>query len=143
MDVLPSLHRRGNHLQKASISQTMAMSGHLRTAGGMRRPWVTQPPDAGLYGLARRSRLSQTQGEEDMAMATTGPRASAHQGPYHVLGTRPTRHDALDKVTGAARYGSDPSAAVCKAHPHAFRWKVLGMSPIVTVAWFAKIAVSD
>ena len=40
-------------------------------------------------------------------MATTGQQASEQRGTYHVLGTRPTRHDALDKVTGAARYGAD------------------------------------
>ena len=40
-------------------------------------------------------------------MATTGQQASEPRGTYHVLGTRPTRHDALDKVTGAARYGAD------------------------------------
>lgn len=40
-------------------------------------------------------------------MATTVQQASEHRGTYHVLGTRPTRHDALDKVTGAARYGAD------------------------------------
>ena len=32
---------------------------------------------------------------------TAGPRK------YKIVGTRPPRHDALDKVTGAARYGSD------------------------------------
>src|SRR5262245_46508006 len=96
-----------NRLQKASISQTMAMSWRLRTSGCVRRPGVTQPPDSGLYGLARLSRLSRTQVEEDMAMATTVQQASEHRGTYHVLGTRPTRHDALDKVTGAARYGAD------------------------------------
>jgi len=40
-------------------------------------------------------------------MATTGQQASEPRGTYHVLGTRPARHDALDKVTGAARYGAD------------------------------------
>src|SRR5262244_2050150 len=85
----------------------MAMSWRLRTPGCVRWPWMTQPPDAGLYGLARLSRLSRTQVEEDMAMATTVQQASEHRGAYHVLGTRPTRHDALEKVTGAARYGAD------------------------------------
>ena len=28
-------------------------------------------------------------------------------GEYKVLGTRPMRHDVLDKVTGRARYGAD------------------------------------
>ncbi len=27
--------------------------------------------------------------------------------PYRVLGTRPIRHDGLDQVTGAAKYGAD------------------------------------
>ena len=40
-------------------------------------------------------------------MATTVQQASEPRGTYHVLGTRPARHDALDKVTGAARYGAD------------------------------------
>src|SRR5215470_9306886 len=96
-----------NRLQKASISQTMVMSWRLRTSGCVRRPGVTQPPDSGLDGLARRFCLSRTQVEEDMAMATTAQQAREHRGTYHVLGTRPTRHDALDKVTGAARYGAD------------------------------------
>ena len=26
---------------------------------------------------------------------------------YRVIGTRPVRHDGVDKVTGAARYGAD------------------------------------
>src|SRR2546425_568159 len=85
----------------------MGMRWRLRTSVCVRRPWVTPPPDSGLYGLARLSRLPRTQGEEDKAMATTGQQASEQRGTYHVLGTRPTRHDALDKVTGAARYGAD------------------------------------
>ena len=40
-------------------------------------------------------------------MATTVQQASEPRGTYHVLGTRPPRHDALEKVTGAARYGAD------------------------------------
>src|SRR6266705_5539640 len=103
MSVVHETHR----LQKASISQTMAMRWRLRTSGCVRWPWVTPPPDSGLYGLARLSRVSRTQGEEDKAMATTGQQASEPRGPYHVLGTRPARHDALEKVTGAARYGAD------------------------------------
>ena len=68
---------------------------------------MTPPPDSGLYGLARLSRLSRIQVEEDMVMATTVQQASEPRGTYHVLGTRPPRHDALEKVTGAARYGAD------------------------------------
>ena len=31
--------------------------------------------------------------------------------PYKVLGTRPIRHDGLDKVTGQAKYGADVNIA--------------------------------
>ena len=34
---------------------------------------------------------------------------TASQSPYRVIGTRPVRHDGVDKVTGAARYGADIS----------------------------------
>ncbi|MFQ6028825.1 MAG: xanthine dehydrogenase family protein molybdopterin-binding subunit, partial [Dehalococcoidia bacterium] len=40
-------------------------------------------------------------------MATTADRGSASQGKYRVVGTRAARHDGLDKVTGAARFGAD------------------------------------
>jgi len=40
-------------------------------------------------------------------MATTTQRDHDRPGPYRVLGTRPIRHDGLDKVTGAARYGAE------------------------------------
>ena len=40
-------------------------------------------------------------------MTTTRPRQSAHPGPFRVVGTRPIRHDGLEKVTGAAKYGAD------------------------------------
>src|SRR5689334_17644466 len=34
--------------------------------------------------------------------------ASANgQGGYRVIGTRPVRHDGVDKVTGRAKYGAD------------------------------------
>ena len=39
------------------------------------------------------------------AAATTAP----PQQQYRVIGTRPVRHDGVDKVTGAARYGADIS----------------------------------
>ena len=32
-----------------------------------------------------------------------------HSEDYSVVGTRPVRHDGVDKVTGAARYGADVS----------------------------------
>ena len=40
---------------------------------------------------------------------TTRPQESGESGSgqYRIIGTRPLRHDALDKVTGAAKYGSD------------------------------------
>ena len=37
-----------------------------------------------------------------MTTATTQP-----ESQYRVIGTRPVRHDGVDKVTGAARYGAD------------------------------------
>ena len=42
---------------------------------------------------------------------TTRPQESGESGSpqYRIIGTRPLRHDALDKVTGAAKYGSDIS----------------------------------
>ena len=40
-------------------------------------------------------------------MTTTSTTANSNNPPYKVIGTRPLRHDALDKVTGAAKYGSD------------------------------------
>jgi len=36
--------------------------------------------------------------------------SNGHSGnckPYHVIGTRPIRHDGVDKVTGRAKYGAD------------------------------------
>ena len=39
---------------------------------------------------------------------STGPGTGAENGKkYRVIGTRPIRHDGVDKVTGDARYGSD------------------------------------
>ena len=40
-------------------------------------------------------------------MTTTVDRKSERPGPYRVVGTRPIRHDGLEKVTGAAKYGAD------------------------------------
>ena len=37
---------------------------------------------------------------------TADPQASG-KGYYKVVGTRPIRHDGLEKVTGQARYGAD------------------------------------
>src|SRR5690606_29788427 len=33
--------------------------------------------------------------------------SATSNGKYRVIGTRPTRHDGADKVTGRARYGAD------------------------------------
>ena len=33
--------------------------------------------------------------------------ATAEKPKYKVIGTRPIRHDGVDKVTGAAKYGAD------------------------------------
>ena len=43
------------------------------------------------------------------ATATSTAAAAPPQQPYRVIGTRPVRHDGVDKVTGAARYGADIS----------------------------------
>ena len=40
-------------------------------------------------------------------MTTTTSQTGATSGNYKVIGTRPIRHDGLDKVTGAAKYGAD------------------------------------
>ena len=40
-------------------------------------------------------------------MTTTVHRESSGPGTYHVVGTRPIRHDGLDKVTGRAKFGAD------------------------------------
>ena len=40
-------------------------------------------------------------------MTITADQSTAAPGKYKVLGTRPIRHDGIDKVTGVARYGAD------------------------------------
>ena len=40
-------------------------------------------------------------------MATTADREGTASGKYKVVGTRPIRHDGLDKVTGRANFGAD------------------------------------
>ena len=40
-------------------------------------------------------------------MTTTADRGSTSSGKYKVVGTRPIRHDGLDKVTGRANFGAD------------------------------------
>ena len=40
-------------------------------------------------------------------MTTPIAQEPATDGPYDVIGTRPIRHDGLDKVTGRAKYGAD------------------------------------
>ncbi len=40
-------------------------------------------------------------------MTTTRDRQSASSSKYKVIGTSPIRHDGVDKVTGAAKYGAD------------------------------------
>ena len=40
-------------------------------------------------------------------MTTTTGRQSASSEKYRVIGTSPIRHDGVDKVTGAAKYGAD------------------------------------
>jgi CO/xanthine dehydrogenase Mo-binding subunit len=59
-------------------------------------------------------------------MTITADKGTATPGKYKVLGTRPVRHDGIEKVTGAARYGADitlPGTLHGKVlrspHPHA------------------------
>jgi CO/xanthine dehydrogenase Mo-binding subunit len=40
-------------------------------------------------------------------MTTTVDEQTSDQGKFKVVGTRPIRHDGLDKVTGRAKYGAD------------------------------------
>ena len=40
-------------------------------------------------------------------MTITAGRESSGSGQFNVVGSRPIRHDALDKVTGRAKYGAD------------------------------------
>src|SRR5207253_5361586 len=40
-------------------------------------------------------------------MMSTADAQRPSPGPFTVVGTRPIRHDGLDKVTGRARYGAD------------------------------------
>ncbi len=58
-------------------------------------------------------------------MTTTADKTSGANG-YHVIGTRPIRHDGYDKVTGRAKYGADvhmagllEGAIVRSPHAHA------------------------
>ena len=44
-------------------------------------------------------------------MGTTTRHRSVDQGRFKVLGTRPIRHDGLDKVTGKAKFGADVQMA--------------------------------
>src|SRR5438445_2613558 len=43
----------------------------------------------------------------DTRILITTDKQSLSQGQFTVVGTRPLRHDGLDKVTGHARYGAD------------------------------------
>jgi len=50
--------------------------------------------------------------------------ATADKPKYKVIGTRPIRHDGVDKVTGRAQYGADIKLTgmiygVVKRSPHA------------------------
>ncbi|MBI2172513.1 MAG: xanthine dehydrogenase family protein molybdopterin-binding subunit [Chloroflexi bacterium] len=42
-----------------------------------------------------------------MATKTSRTRPASSNGDYRVIGTRPPRHDGVDKVTGRAQYGAD------------------------------------
>src|SRR5215510_4873673 len=52
--------------------------------------------------------------------------STGNKGKYRVIGTRPVRHDGVDKVTGRAQYGADVQltgllygATVRSPHAHA------------------------
>src|SRR5215470_7774951 len=45
--------------------------------------------------------------KEGQRMTTAASAQGPSPGPFTVVGTRPLRHDGLDKVTGHARYGAD------------------------------------
>src|SRR5262249_31052283 len=68
--------------------------------------------------LPRRKPLMATVDRETKTHATKG------NGKYKVIGTRPIRHDGVDKVTGRAKYGADVQltgllAGVVLRSPHA------------------------
>ncbi len=91
-------------------------------------------------------------------MATRTPQEHESTGQYHVLGTRPIRHDGLDKVTGAARYGADmqlpgmlhgkilrsPHAHACIRSIDTSKAEALpGVRAVATAQDFPIIAVQD
>ena len=44
-------------------------------------------------------------------MATVIGQEVVDPGEYKIIGTRPVRHDGVDKVTGRAKYGADVQLA--------------------------------
>ena len=81
-------------------------------------------------------------------MATTVERQDAPSGKYRVLGTRPIRHDGLEKVTGAAKYGADTQLAgmlygkiLRSPHAHA-RIRSIDTSKAEAVPGVAAVATS-
>jgi len=44
-----------------------------------------------------------------MADSTNGSSSGSSQKQFRVIGTRPIRHDGIEKVTGRAKYGADYS----------------------------------
>ncbi|MBI4202317.1 MAG: xanthine dehydrogenase family protein molybdopterin-binding subunit [Chloroflexi bacterium] len=61
-----------------------------------------------------------------MAMRTSRRASAPAEGQYQIIGTRPLRHDAVDKVTGRAQYGADiypsgvlPGRILRSPHAHA------------------------
>ncbi len=65
-------------------------------------------------------------------MTTPNDQESPTNAPYNVIGTRPVRHDGVDKVTGRAMYGADIQP------PGVIHGKVL-RSPLPTPASGASI----
>lgn len=84
----------------------------------------------------------------------SNPKSDGGERKYKVVGTRPIRHDGLDKVTGRANYGADLSlpgmlhgAILRSPHAHARIKKIdvskalamSGVKAIVTGADFPEI----
>jgi CO/xanthine dehydrogenase Mo-binding subunit len=76
--------------------------------------------------------------ERDTATKTNGHAANGK--PYQVIGTRPIRHDGVDKVTGRAKYGADIRLSgliygVVLRSPHAHaRIKSIDVAPALALA---------
>src|SRR5262249_3225953 len=63
---------------------------------------------SGCRGYIKTRRLSvKRPSARDASQCVSGGFAVSKTSSYKVIGTRPIRHDGLDKVTGRALYGAD------------------------------------